>query len=327
MTNELPLISVIIPAYKVEKYLDRCVNSVVNQTYKNLEIILVDDGSPDNCPSMCDEWTDKDSRIKVIHKENGGLSSARNAALDIMNGEYLTFVDSDDYIDEKMIEILYNRLINDGTDLAHCNRNYVDDFGLSNDYEWANSLEIKDEVLNKDDAIKLLVSGNYWLYIIACSKLYKRFLFDDFRYPLNVHYEDERTTHLIFDKCNSISIVSDKLYNYYKFNSGSITQYISTSQFDVFDSYAERMNYFLEKKLYDYVAITLDFYISKYFQLYKDFLSSDINAESYFKNYHNLYRTYFRKTVTKANKKYLKKKSYIFYFSYKLFCHIVLHRQ
>lgn len=91
-------ISIIVPIYKVEKYLDRCVESIVKQTYKNLEIILVDDGSPDNCPKMCDEWEKKDKRIKVIHKKNGGLSDARNAGIDVMTGEYVTFVDSDDYI-------------------------------------------------------------------------------------------------------------------------------------------------------------------------------------------------------------------------------------
>ena len=92
------LISVIVPVYKVENFLDRCVESIVGQTYENLEIILVDDGSPDNCPAMCDEWAEKDSRIRVIHKENGGLCSARNAGMDIAAGDYLGFVDSDDCI-------------------------------------------------------------------------------------------------------------------------------------------------------------------------------------------------------------------------------------
>ena len=103
--NQPELISIIVPVYKVEKYLDKCVESIVEQTYKNLEIILVDDGSPDNCPAMCDEWAQKDSRIKVIHKENGGLSSARNAGLDACTGEYIYFLDSDDYIADNCIVI------------------------------------------------------------------------------------------------------------------------------------------------------------------------------------------------------------------------------
>ena len=103
-----PLISVIVPIYNVEKYLARCVDSIVNQTYKNLEIILVDDGSPDNCPKMFDDWAAADSRIKVIHKQNGGLSSARNAALDIAVGDYLSFIDSDDYAERVLVEFLHS---------------------------------------------------------------------------------------------------------------------------------------------------------------------------------------------------------------------------
>ena len=105
-SNE-PLISVIVPIYKVEEYLDKCVETIVNQTYKNLEIILVDDGSPDNCPKMCDEWGKKDSRIVVIHKENGGVCSSRNMGLDIANGEWISFVDADDYIQPAYIEKMY----------------------------------------------------------------------------------------------------------------------------------------------------------------------------------------------------------------------------
>ena len=98
MSSEL--ISIIVPVYKVEKYIDRCVESIINQTYKNIEIILVDDGSPDNCPKICDEWAKKDKRIRVIHKENRGVSSARNVGIDVAKGKYIGFVDSDDYIEK-----------------------------------------------------------------------------------------------------------------------------------------------------------------------------------------------------------------------------------
>ena len=115
-----PLISIIIPVYGVEEYLNQCLESVVNQTYANLEIILVDDGSKDNCPAMCDGWANKDSRIKVVHKENGGLSSARNAGLDIFTGEYVAFVDSDDYIAQDMYELLYSRAKEGNYDIVDC---------------------------------------------------------------------------------------------------------------------------------------------------------------------------------------------------------------
>ena len=105
-----PLISVIVPIYNVEKYLARCVDSIVNQTYKNLEIILVDDGSPDRCPQMCDDYAEKDSRIKVVHKKNGGLSDARNAGMAVATGEYISFIDSDDWIETSMFELLINNI-------------------------------------------------------------------------------------------------------------------------------------------------------------------------------------------------------------------------
>ncbi len=115
-----PLISVIVPIYKVEKYLTKCIDSIIVQSYKNLEIILVNDGSPDNCSQICDEYEKKDMRIKVIHKENGGLSSARNAGLDIANGEYIGFVDSDDSIHEDMYKVLYNNLVENNADISQC---------------------------------------------------------------------------------------------------------------------------------------------------------------------------------------------------------------
>ncbi len=115
-----PLLSVIIPIYKVEKYLDRCINSVVRQTYNNIEIILVDDGSPDNCPKMCDSWAEKDSRIKVIHKQNAGLGFARNSGLEIATGDYIAFIDSDDYVDLDMYETLISKSLKHNADIVYC---------------------------------------------------------------------------------------------------------------------------------------------------------------------------------------------------------------
>ena len=121
MKDEKTLISIIVPVYRTEKYLDRCVESIVNQTYKNLEIILVDDGSPDDCPKMCDEWAKKDKRIKVIHKENGGVSSARNIGIKSAKGKYIGFVDSDDYIEKEMYESLIDVLNkNKNLDYIYC---------------------------------------------------------------------------------------------------------------------------------------------------------------------------------------------------------------
>ena len=116
----LPKISVIIPVYKVEEYINRCIKSVVNQTYDNLEIILVDDGSPDNCPVICDKWAEKDSRIKVIHKNNGGLSDARNMGMKIASGELIGFIDSDDWISKEMYQLLYENMKENESDISAC---------------------------------------------------------------------------------------------------------------------------------------------------------------------------------------------------------------
>ena len=104
------LISIVLPIYNVENYIEKCMESVLNQTYKNIEIILVDGGSPDNCPIICDQYVKEDNRVKVVHKENGGLSDARNAGIKVANGDYITFIDSDDYVDKDYVEFLYNTI-------------------------------------------------------------------------------------------------------------------------------------------------------------------------------------------------------------------------
>ena len=153
--NSQPKISVIVPVYKVEKFLDRCVESIVGQTYENLEIILVDDGSPDNCPSMCDKWAEKDSRIKVIHKENGGVSSARNAALDAATGDFIGFVDSDDWIEPDMYESLMMRIDETGKDIAVCSYYSIEVSGERNECRC-----IADKaVVCKDDYFRFIVLG------------------------------------------------------------------------------------------------------------------------------------------------------------------------
>ena len=166
------MVSVIIPVYKTEQYLDRCIESVVNQTYKNLEIILVDDGSPDNCPKMCDEWAKKDSRIKVIHKKNGGLSDARNVGIDCATGEYLSFIDSDDFISNQMYKKMLNSIENFNADLAVC--------GIETFYDGQTPdvmVDKEDEVISNKEAFLRLNNKEYNTYlVIACNKLYKNYL-------------------------------------------------------------------------------------------------------------------------------------------------------
>ena len=174
-----PLISVIIPVYKVEKYLNKCIDSVLNQTYDNLEIILVDDGSPDNCGRICDEYAQKDSLIKVIHQENAGLPAARNAGIDVATGEYITFVDSDDYIHPEMVEILYSNLVLTDVDISVCG--FIS-FNEGEEPEVKKRKTNELVVLTRDDIPLIPQLSPYISLASACCKLYKAILFEKIRF-------------------------------------------------------------------------------------------------------------------------------------------------
>lgn len=219
MENMEPLISVIVPIYNVEKYLNKCVDSIISQTYKNLEIILVDDGSPDNCPKMCDEYVQKDNRIKVIHKKNGGLSDARNAGIDAANGEYIAFVDSDDYIEVNMYEKLYNVIKEYDANIAVCSRYIVSEKGERYSY-----ISHDADVLNMDarEALKRIFSFKDF-DMSACDKLYDIKLFENIRYPYDKLNEDYYVTPQLFHRSKKIVYIPVPLYNYLQRN-GSITK-------------------------------------------------------------------------------------------------------
>ena len=178
--NSQPKISVIVPVYKTEGLLDRCVESIVGQTYKNLEIILVDDGSPDNCPAMCDGWAEKDSRIRVIHKENGGVSSARNAALDIATGDYIGFVDSDDWIEPEMYLSLIQKISESGKNIALCSYYAVE---ISGERYECRCVADK-EVLDKEDYFRFIVLGGDGGYI--WNRLYRADIVKEVRFDEDI---------------------------------------------------------------------------------------------------------------------------------------------
>ena len=207
-------ISVIIPVYKVEKYLNECLESVVNQTYTNLEIILVDDGSPDNCPKMCEEWASKDNRIRVIHKQNGGLSDARNAGLDIMTGKYFTFIDSDDLVGLTYIEVLKQNLDKTGADLSMVSYLQFEN-QVNAIYE-----EQEIEVLSKDEAMYKLVYF-YKGFMPAWGKLYLTEKYGDHRFLFGKINEDEFYANEIYYRTNKVCCSNKQLY-YYRTNPDSI---------------------------------------------------------------------------------------------------------
>jgi len=233
-----PLISIIVPVYNVEQYLQRCLESIINQTYKNLEIILVDDGSPDNCPQICDDYAAKDNRIMVIHKKNGGLSDARNAGLDICKGKFISFVDSDDWIDTNYIKTLFDLLTETKTDIA------IGNFFKTDGSKKNPTFPIQHRTLKPTEAIICCTRGNTPAFAISCSKLYKKELFDNLRFPVGKYHEDEFTTYLLFYKSTSVAYTSQVLYYYYS-RETSITA--SQHPYDALEAFEQRYLFFKEK--------------------------------------------------------------------------------
>lgn len=233
-------ISVIIPIYKDEKYLDRCVQSVLKQSYANLEIILVDDGSPDKCPKMCDDYEKLDERIKVIHKENGGLSDARNVGVKASTGECIFFLDSDDYIDLNCLEILLNDLKNNDADVAVGGHVRFDDEKF-----WSeNIISSNVEVLNRMEFLKRFCEHERVNLVTAWGKLFKREIIGDLLFPKGKVCEDEYLTFRFYDRAKRITINNSTLYKYYQ-REGSIMSSKSINlSLDEIDSAVTQLEYF-----------------------------------------------------------------------------------
>ena len=262
-------ITVIVPVYNVEKYLDRCMESILAQTYTKLEIILVDDGAADSSGAICDSYAQKDERVQVIHKENGGLSSARNAALDIAQGEYIGFVDSDDYISVDMFEKLYQACVQYESEIAIC-CHYT---------ERGDRLLIEEPIVDESiqytgvEALELLIRDqgirNY-----AWDKLYKASLFQSIRYPDGRNYEDIATTYLLFYRAKRICSIPRYLY-YYQIREGSISSHVEDTKwlencYQIIVSQTERYHFMKEHKeerLADLCLAQLVPYLYEYIRL------------------------------------------------------------
>lgn len=247
--QEIERISVIIPIYKTEKYLECCVDSVKNQTYTNLEIILVDDGSPDKCGEICDRYQREDKRIKVIHQKNAGISAARNAGIKEASGEYIFLVDSDDYIALNTLEILYKAIKEEEADLTLCNIQYVDEYGRKiTKLTGMESFCVPKTIWTQDKFWKCYMKKGKIPCVVAWNKLYKKELFEGISYPTGKIREDEFFIHLIIDRCQKISCVKQKLC-FYRQHEKSIMHEnkYSINQMDIVDAYLERAEYFRKK--------------------------------------------------------------------------------
>lgn len=232
------LISVIIPIFKVEKYLNRCVDSIINQTYRNLEIILVDDGSPDNCPQICDDYAEKDNRIKVIHKINGGLSDARNAGMDVATGNYFSFIDSDDYISSDFFETLYNVLISEKSDIVECSvvKFYEDDHFD----DFSDDCLIKTFI--KTEAMSKLISEKCF-HQYVWNKLYKAELVKDIKYAVGKLNEDEFWTYQVFGRSERVTKINKTMYYYFQRNSSIMGNDYNLRRLDALEGKSNRQKY------------------------------------------------------------------------------------
>lgn len=208
-----PLISIIVPVYNVEEYLPRCVESILAQTYKNLEIILVDDGSTDHCGSICDAYKEKDSRIKVIHKPNGGLSDARNAGLDQMSGEYVTCIDSDDFVSPFFVSNLWEALETNHCDIAS---SWFIEYHSAQIVPASQIVDVrKVEILTKNEYFERLLYQD-GVEISAWGKLYKSSFFKNVKYPVGKLYEDVPTTYKLIEQAKKIAVIPNIDYYYYQ---------------------------------------------------------------------------------------------------------------
>ena len=233
-----PLVSVIVPIYGVEKYLERCIKSIVSQDYKNLEIILVDDGSTDQCPYICDQWKQKDERIKVIHKKNGGLSDARNKGIEVCTGKYISFVDSDDYVDPLFISLLYQAIEKTNADIAECETEYVDEEGKCIKVRSAPSVKN----MNHMDALRHLIRED-GIYQTVWNKLYKRELVENSFFEQGKYNEDEYWTYRVFDQITKLTVVEEPLYKYVQRNTSIMGNQYTFKRLDGLEARFERMLY------------------------------------------------------------------------------------
>ena len=260
------LISVIVPIYKVEQYLPNCLETLINQTYQNLEIILVDDGSPDKCPKICDQYMQKDSRIKVIHKKNGGLSDARNAGIEIATGKFIGFVDSDDYVDSKFYETLYRNIIQYDADVSVCNFINTDQLGWyggkkTDHVIQFNNIEALEALYAKDTQMQKAM-------VVAWNKLYKKEVFGQIRYPVGKTNEDEYVIHSILYNSKKVIYSNSELY-YYLQRTDSImsrgAKEYDVKRFNQQEAYENRIKFFYDNKLMQLCQKAVVVYLDRVF--------------------------------------------------------------
>ena len=258
-----PLISVIVPVYNIENYIKRCIDSIISQTYRNLEIFLVDDGSKDKSGQICDEYASRDVRITVIHKENGGLSDARNAAIDVAHGEWITFVDGDDFLTNTAIESMYHVVEMFGVQIVCCLHKLVYE-GKHSDFDEAYD-ENNISVYSQEKALEKMLRQSEIIFS-AWAKLYSAKLFCNIRYPKGELYEDLATTYKLFAEVKNVALIRIEGYGYVV-RSGSIQQSKFSKGKMVQLRFAEEQKEFLDKQFPELENATTECLVSVCFHI------------------------------------------------------------
>ena len=254
MTDERLIISIIIPIYNVEKYILRCLESIQNQTLSNFEAILVDDGSPDNCGKICDEFAATDTRFRVIHQENGGLSNARNSALAIARGEYIGFVDSDNYIEPDMYEKLYKEIVRTEADIVICDHFRVEQEKLIPMTSFA-----RNRVFTREELMEKLADASLKSYF--WNKLYKKELFEEVRSIEGYNFEDLAILHELVHRATKIAYLNEPLYYYFINFKGLVANLTTKNEYDHFIAWHRRL-IFLREHYPEYVELTYNSFIN-----------------------------------------------------------------
>lgn len=271
-------ISIIVPIYNVEKYLNRCIESILNQTFRDFELILVNDGSTDNSLDICRYYEDIDNRICVINKNNGGLSSARNCGIKNAKYEYIGFIDGDDYIHPQMYELLYDAIIKNNSDLSICDYKKV----FENESVINKIYSYNESYINTFSNIeclnRLYDKNNKIDFIIACNKLYKKDLFNTVDFPLGKLHEDEFIAHKILYETKKVTFINKKLYYYLQRENSIMGKGINIRTLDVLYALYDRINFFKNNNLMDLYDKAIDMYIYKSFLYYYEVYDINTNC-------------------------------------------------
>lgn len=287
-----PKVSIVVPIYNVDKYLPRCLNSLIRQTYTNLEIILVDDGSIDNCSNICDDYAKSDNRIIVIHKKNGGLSDARNVGFTKSCGEYVCFVDSDDFVDPNYVKCLLDICLGYACDIAICEfcTTSKNEFSVLNE-------KIQLQIYSGIDMISELYGDLYLNTVVAWNKMYKREIIIGIKYPENLFYEDEATTCQFLFRAKRVGLCNQKLYFYFiRENSITNSMLSEKKMTDKLVALKKRMNFLKSVQLMEYYSMDNLIYLK---QISTNFSEAKNISNN---NYQKKMKTLFRKEYYKADK-------------------------